>query len=713
MLEFGFSSRTPLILQSEAAECGLACLAMVAGHHGHRIDLATLRARHNVSLRGSTLASLLQLAGELQLNPRPLRLEMEQLPALKLPCLIHWDLNHFVVLVRCRGERLTIHDPAVGQRELPLAEFSRHFTGVALELTPGEAFVPRKELRPVRLHALLGSLHGFGGRAAQILALALVLQFFSLLAPFYLQWVVDQVLVAYDRDLLTVLAIGFLLLALLQAAVIVLRHWLLIVLGMQLNLKMLSRLFQHLLRLPMRWFDNRHLGDIVSRFDSMNTIQRTLTAGFLEVLVDGLMALLTLAMMFVYSVSLAAIAIAAALAYALLRLALYRPQQRSSEEHIVRSARQHSHFLESVRGMQSIKLHVHEHLRGSAWQNLLVDQFNAHIRSEYLALLNRGLNVLLFGGENVLTIWLGARLVLDSTAGSGFSIGMLLAFIAYKTQFVQRIVNLIEKGLELRMLSLHSARVGDIVLTPVENVDALPLSTAPIKGQLQVHDLRFRHGSADPLLLDGVSFSVLPGESVAIVGPSGGGKTTLIKLLLGLLQPEGGQITIDGVPLSRLGMRHYREQVASVMQEDQLFAGSIADNITFFAVAPDQERLALCARLAAVDEDIAALPMAYHTLVGDMGTVLSGGQKQRILLARALYRQPRILFLDEATSHLDIARERLVNDAVRTLPLTRIIVAHRPETIASCDRVIVLNGGRVASEMRSEPVSEPRPAMAV
>ncbi len=699
MLDFSFTRRTPVILQAEAAECGLACVAMVAGCHGLRIDLATLRARHAISLRGSTLADLMRLAGQLKLAPRPLRLELEHLPQLKLPCVLHWDFNHFVVLTRLRGDRMTLHDPATGLREMNRAEFSKHFTGVALELAPTQEFALRDETRKVKLSTLIGRLQGLGGTVTQVLMLAMVLQVFAILAPFYMQWVVDQALVSQDRDLVSVLGIGFLLLAMVQAGVTVLRAWVLMVLGTSLNLQLLGNLFRHLIRLPMAWFDKRHLGDIVSRFESLNVIQRTLTTGFLEALIDGVMAIVTLGMMLVYSLPLAMVGIAAATAYAILRFGLYRPLRLATEEQIVRGAKQQSHFLETVRGMQSIKLFAHESPRAAAWQNLAVDQFNASIRTQRLSILYQGLNGLLFGVENVVTIWLGSLLVLDVAQSSGFSVGMLFAFISYKTQFVQRVAALIEKGMELRMLGLHTERVGDIALTAAEARDEYddPLA-GQIEGHIAVKHLSFRHSEAEPLVLQDISFSVRAGESVAVVGPSGGGKTTLVKLMLGLLQPTEGSIEVDGIPLSQLGLTRYRHAVASVMQEDQLFAGSISQNICFFDPQPDPQRIETSARLAAIHDDIVAMPMQYNTLVGDMGTVVSGGQKQRLLLARALYRQPRILMLDEATSHLDITRERTVNEAIRTLKLTRIIVAHRPETIASADRVIALDRGRIVAD---------------
>jgi ATP-binding cassette subfamily B protein RaxB len=698
LLNFSLRRDTPVIVQTEAAECGLACLAMLAAYHGHRIDLPTLRSRHAVSLKGTTLTDLMRVAGAMDLAPRPLRLDLDHLAQLQLPCVLHWDFNHFVVLVRITGDQLVVHDPAVGRRVLPLAEFSRHFTGVALEARPTPAFQPRIERQRVRLAALVGGLPGLGGALGQVLLLAVVLQVIAIAGPFHMQWVVDQALVAHDRDLVAVLGVGFVLLALLQTGVTALRAWLLIVLGTQLNLQLMTRLLRHLLRLPMAWFEKRHVGDVMSRFESLGVLQRTLTTSFLEALIDGVMALATLAMMLVYSPRLAAVAVVAAVLYTLLRVALYAPVRLATEEQIVRGARQHSHLLESVRGMQSLKLLGREEQRGATWQNLVVDEFNASIRAKRLALIYQTGQGALFGIETAVTLWLGALLVLDVAQGSAFSVGMLYAFVSYKSQFMQRTAALVENLLQLRMLGLHTDRVGDIAMAPAEAVastEHAPGSAMALGDVgIELKNVSFRHGDNEPWVLQDFNLRVQEGESVAIVGPSGCGKTTLVKLMLGLLQPTTGHIEIGGRPLQHVGLAAWRSTVASVMQDDQLFAGSIGENISFFEPAPDHAHLEACARLAAVHEDIAAMPMQYNTLVGDMGTVLSGGQKQRILLARALYRRPRVLILDEATSHLDIARERSVNEAVAGLQLTRIIVAHRPETIASADRVVMVAGGQ-------------------
>ena len=694
-LRFGARRRLPLFLQTEAAECGLASIGMIAWFHGHRIDLAGLRRRFTVSLKGATLAYLMQIAGRMHLAPRPLRLELEELPKLRAPCILHWNLNHFVVLKSADSRGLVIHDPAFGLRKLTLAEASKHFTGIALELSPTSEFKPADERRRLRLRDLTGPVVGLKRSLAQVFVLALALQAIAIVAPFHMQWVVDGAVVSADRDLLTVLGLGFLLLTVIQVGLTALRSWIVLYVSTSLNLQWVANVFSHLLRLPVSYIEKRHLGDVVSRFGAVTAIQRTLTSSFVEAIIDGIMAAATLAMMVIYSVTLAMVAIAAVACYGALRWAFYLPLRRATEEQIVHSAKQQSHFLETVRGVQSIKLFGRQEVRRSRWLNLVVDTTNQDLATQKLGLGFRSANGLVFGVERIAIVWLGALLVLDSA----FSVGMLFAFMSYKEQFSARVAGLIDKMIDLRMLGLQGERLADIVLTPPEQ-DAPSVAADDIDASLEVRAMSFRYSDTEPLVLLNCSFTVAPGESVAIVGPSGCGKTTLLKLMLGLLVPTDGKILAGGIDIQKLGIDRYRKLVGTVMQDDQLFAGSIADNVSFFDPSPDQEAIERCARLAAVHEDISAMPMGYNTLIGDMGAALSGGQKQRILLARAIYKQPRILFLDEATSALDVQKERAVNDAVRALNLTRIIIAHRPETIASAERVIVLQGGRVAQDLR-------------
>jgi ATP-binding cassette subfamily B protein RaxB len=556
----------------------------------------------------------------------------------------------------------------------------------------------------VTLRQLLGPVSGLKRSLGQILVLALALELFVLLSPFFLQWVVDGVVVSGDRALLLTLSLGFGLLVLIQMATAAARSWAVLVLSATLNLQWLVNVFAHLLRLPVAWFERRHAGDVLSRFGAVQKIQKTLTTSFIEAVLDGALVLLTLVMMAVYSLTLTMVALAAVLGYALLRRVFFKPLRNATEETLVFEAKQSSHFLESLRGVQAIKLFNAQADRQSRFASLVVDAMNAEIATRKLELLFSVLHRGLFGLERVAVIGLGAGLVLDGS----LSVGMLFAFFAYKEQFAQRVSSLIDKTVALQMLKLQGERLADIVLTPPEGDAQHEQARAEHAGSgIELREVGFRYSDGEPEVLRGVSLRIEAGESVAIVGPSGCGKTTLLKLMLGIHPPASGEVLIGGVPLTRLGLRAWRDQVGVVMQDEPLFSGSIAENISFFDAAPDPDWLQQCARVAAVHDEIEAMPMGYHTLIGDMGAALSGGQKQRILLARALYKRPKILLLDEATSSLDVERERIVNQAVKQLALTRVIVAHRPETIASAARVTALHEGRVAQDLRSVPASAP------
>lgn len=700
-LAFWNSRRLPVLLQTEGTECGLACMAMVASYWGHRIDIPSMRRRFSVSMKGVNLKGLMAMASGLLLQTRPLKLELQHLLELKLPCILHWDLNHFVVLKSVSAKHAVVHDPAVGERSMALEDFAKHFTGIALEMTATVQFRPKEERQNFSLFSLMGHVVGLRRGLLQLLALGLALQVCALVAPFYMQWIVDEALLASDRDLISVLGCGFLLLVLLQTAIGAVRSWATTVLSTSLNLQWLGNAFVHLLRLPLPYFEKRHTGDIVSRFSSIQRIQTSLTTQFVEGVIDGILVMGTLFMMLLYSTTLAAVACVAVLLYALLRWAIFRPLLDANSEEIIHAAKQQSHFMETVRGMQSIRLFGRSEERRSGWMNSLTDEFNAQLRIAKLSVSYQTANNLLFSGERVIVIWLAALAVLNNN----LSVGMVFAFISYKDQFSQRMASLIDKLFELRMMRLHGERLADIVLAEAErDDDAAEVDASRITPSIEIHNLSFRYSDSEPEVIRALNLSIPAGQCTAITGPSGCGKTTLMKLLLGLLTPTSGEIRVGGVPLGSLGLSNYRHMLGTVMQDDTLFAGSISDNISFFDPIVDMQRVYECAGLAAIAPDIAAMPMAFNTLIGDIGTGLSGGQKQRILLARALYKNPKILILDEATSHLDVWNEQAVNQAIQTIALTRIIVAHRPETIQMAERVIVLQNGQVVQD-----ISKPSP----
>jgi ATP-binding cassette subfamily B protein RaxB len=695
-LTFGRRRRLPVLLQTEAAECGIACLAMIACYHGHAVDVPTLRRRFAVSMHGSTLAGLMQFATRLGFATRAVRVELPGLRGLRTPCVLHWSFTHFVVLRKVTRRGITIHDPSRGLRHVLPAELAESFTGVALELWPSAQFTSRTPAAAVRLRDLTGRIDGLARALGHILLLAVTLEAFALAGPLLIQWVVDHALVVASGELLGLLAFGFGLLVLLEQATAAVRAFVILHFETTLNVQWHANVFAHLLRLPLSYFEKRHLGDLVSRFRSIDAIQRTVTTAFIEAIVDGGMALFLLVVMLSYSPQLAAVSVAATALYCAARCLAHAPLREARHEQIAATASQDSHLIETLRGVRAIKLFGRGEERRGAWLTLLVEQVNAGVRAARLGIALRASSGVVFGLENVVVVYLGAALVLDAQ----LSTGMLLALIAYKRQFAARVSALVDKAAEVRLLRLHCERLADIALTEPEERGVSPgrllhTGAAPATPAIVVRGLRYRYADQEPYVLDGVDLDVMRGESVAIVGPSGCGKSTLLHVLLGLLTPTAGEISLDGVPQHRLGGLG-GHAVACVLQNDTLFAGSIADNISFFDAAPEQQRIEACARLAAIHDDIAALPMAYNTLVGFMGSTLSAGQQQRVLLARALYARPSILILDEATSHLDAQRESHIGLCLARLKMTRLIVAHRPETAAAADRVVRLHAGRIA-----------------
>lgn len=696
MLDLGFFSRSRirLVRQTEVAECGLASLTMIANYYGLDVDLGTMRRRFAPSLRGAALRSLITLADRIGLTPRAVKLPLEELSNLNLPAVLHWNLNHYVVLEAVRGGKALIHNPEGRSEWMPLSQVSDHFTGVALELRPSDNFEGGSQRERLKLSHLWQRMTGLKRSLIQVLVLSIVLQAYVLALPYYMQIAIDSALPALDGDLLTVLAIGFALFTLVNAGATLLRSFVLLFAGTTLGFSLASNIARRLFRLPIDWFERRHTGDILSRFQSIAPIQQMLTEGAVAALLDGLLALLTLAVMFFYSPLLALVAIVAFGLYAIVRIVSFQLQREAQEASIVMRGKEQTMLIETLRGMTTLRLFGRETLRHALWQTRLTDSINADVKLARIAIWQRTANTLIFGLENILTIWLAIGFVI---AGAGFSVGMVFAYISYKTQFISKAAALIDQAIAFRMLSLHLERLSDIALTEEDRSfgESAELETK-LTGGLELRDIFYRYSPSDPLVLDGVNLKIEPGEHVAITGPSGGGKSTMMKLMLGLVDPDSGDVLIDGLPMRRFGHKSYHRQIAGVLQDDALFGGSLADNIALFDEETDQQRVMQAAQAASIHDDIMAMPMQYETLVGDMGSTLSGGQKQRVLLARALYRQPRILLMDEGTAHLDSRHEKAVNDAIAQMGMTRIIIAHRAETIAAADRIVVMDGGKIA-----------------
>jgi ATP-binding cassette subfamily B protein RaxB len=706
------------ILQTHTSECGLACLAMISSSFGHEVSLYELRQKYKVSVKGLSLVELIRIGEELGLVARPVRIELEDIPQLAGPAILHWDLQHFVVLdpsaraapwrkhARDNGApTIRIVDPASGRRKLGLSEASEHFTGIAIEFAPSASFTKQSSARPAaRLRDVIGSVHGLRAALAWIFGVALLLETLAVIAPLFSQVAIDEAMSGNDTDTVAVIAVCFVGLLLMQTATSALRSWMVVRLTQSVAVQWAGNVFSHLLELPLNYFELRHTGDIANRFRSVDNIRQLLTTRTIESIIDGILASVSLLIMFLYSPLLAAVSLGAMAIYALLRVFSYEPFRAFAAKSLTTQGKENTFFLETLRSILQIRLFGHTLERRIRWQNLFTDIQNLELQRSKLNILFTSSNTLLMGLENILVVWIAAGMIADPGAKQ-FSVGMLLAYMNFKYHFALRVSSLIDYLFEVRMLSVHVERLADIVLTPPEHTPdraIAGLSLAALAPTIELRGVRFRYGDGEPWILDGVNLFLAAGENVALTGPSGAGKSTLMKLLLGVLQPTEGELLIGGVELRCLQLDELRASIGAVLQDDVLLSGSIAQNISFFCAEHDQSHVQACAILAQVHAEIAAMPMGYHSVIGDLGNGLSGGQRQRILLARALYKRPRFLILDEATSHLDVANERAVGAAIASIPLTRLIIAHRDETIRAADRTVHLSQGRIVAS--SEPL---------
>ncbi len=686
----------PVVLQTEATECGLACLVMIARYHGHDIDLNALRKTASISLKGANLKQVMATAAGLHLASRPMRVELDQLHKVQTPAILHWDLNHFVVLKKVVGNKVHYIDPGRGLRVMALEKVSDHFSGVVLELSPAANFnLLQNRLRP-KLSDLWGRMVGLKRAVLQTLSLSVILQMTALAAPFYLQLVVDRAIGSEggpeggqgDSQFLFALVLGFGGLVIIRALSEAVRGWAVLVYGNQMSFQMVGNIFRHLIRLPTAWFEKRHVGDIISRVGSARPIQEALTQSVVAILLDGFMALFTLGIMFLYAPKLALVVLAMTVLLAFITLLVYPHLRRTEEEAIVTKAIENTHVIESIRASTTVKLFGREAAREASWRNLFADTINASTAHGKWLVLQKFFETLLVGGQIVIVVYLGAKLIMGE--GSLFTIGMLFAFLGYQQHFTESIKKLLSEGIKVSLLSLHLDRLADIVYEKGEVVEAAGFERKPVLGAVSLKNIDFRYSENDPYVLKDLNLEIPAGKMTAITGPSGGGKTTLLKLILGLYAPTSGHIEIDGRPMADISMTDWRAQIGVVMQDDQLLSGTIADNISFFDPQIDMQKVYRAARAAQIHDEIAAIPMHYLSMVGDMGSVLSGGQKQRVLLARALYHDPKILFLDEGTANLDAATEAKISEVLGEMDITRVVIAHRRRLIDRSDTVFTV-----------------------
>ncbi|MCI0136661.1 peptidase domain-containing ABC transporter, partial [Escherichia coli] len=616
LLDLRWQRRVPVIHQTETAECGLACLAMICGHFGKNIDLIYLRRKFNLSARGATLAGINGIAEQLGMATRALSLELDELRVLKTPCILHWDFSHFVVLVSVKRNRYVLHDPARGIRYISREEMSRYFTGVALEVWPGSEFQSETLQTRISLRSLINSIYGIKRTLAKIFCLSVVIEAINLLMPVGTQLVMDHAIPAGDRGLLTLISAALMFFILLKAATSTLRAWSSLVMSTLINVQWQSGLFDHLLRLPLAFFERRKLGDIQSRFDSLDTLRATFTTSVIGFIMDSIMVVGVFVMMLLYGGYLTWIVLCFTTIYIFIRLVTYGNYRQISEECLVREARAASYFMETLYGIATVKIQGMVGIRGAHWLNMKIDAINSGIKLTRMDLLFGGINTFVTACDQIVILWLGAGLVIDNQ----MTIGMFVAFSSFRGQFSERVASLTSFLLQLRIMSLHNERIADIALHEKEEKKPeieIVAHMGPIS--LETNGLSYRYDSQSAPIFSALSLSVAPGESVAITGASGAGKTTLMKVLCGLFEPDSGRVLINGIDIRQIGINNYQRMIACVMQDDRLFSGSIRENICGFAEEMDEEWMVECARASHIHDVIMNMPMGYETLIGELG----------------------------------------------------------------------------------------------
>lgn len=685
-LRLSGARRLPAIRQSTVSECGLACVAMIATYHGRSEDLVSLRRRFEVSANGATLNSLIGVFESLGLAPRALRCELAEVRRLRTPCILHWGLNHFVVLRKAAGNSLFIHDPAQGRLRVSAREADRMFTGVALEV---EALPPlRREahVRRLRLGDLVDVNRDFVASLAAAMLFAVMSEALLLAAPFYLQIVIDQVLLRGDYLLLNALALGFAMLAAFQVLAGAMRQLTTQFLSQTTVFSLSSRVLRHLLHLPVSYFRSRRLGDVQQRLQSLGKIQAFVTEAAPALVLDAFFLVLVCFLMFAYEATLSLYVAGAAVLYAAWRALVFGVTFEQANRLVRAEAAAQTHLLESLRAAQSIKLFAGESDRARCWQERFARRVNAQIRLGNLRVADGMMRQTVFQGLHLCIVYLLATRVMDG----GISIGMMSAFIAYMGMFVTRVSGVIDRWFEYRLLRVPLDRLADIVFSEGEEVGRAGPAAPQLAGDVALRQVGFAYAGEQRAVIRDLSLRVGAGEFAVIRGPSGCGKSTLLRIIAGLEKPTSGAIHYDDRPAADWPVAVVRSQLGTVFPDDSLIAGSIGENIALFDPQPDRGRMHCAAELAHVDAVIERLPMAYESRIGDLGSALSTGQVQRILFARALYRRPRLLLLDEFTSGLDEDTERLVVASLARLRATRIVVSHSPLVMRAADRVIDL-----------------------
>jgi ATP-binding cassette subfamily B protein len=686
--------RVPEMRQVTAVECGAACIAMILNYYGYSSSISEVLERCGVGRDGLTALEIVKAARLYGLRVRAVSVELDDFRFVTLPAIVHWEFNHFLIVERWSRTRVDVIDPALGRRTLTPEEFDEGFTGVAIMLEPGAQFEPRAPKRSLTLWSYIRSFLRMRAILFQVVGTSLLLQVLGLAGPLLTEVVIDHVLPAKDTSMLMILALGMLILILMQGIAAFLRSSLLIYLQTRIDTNMMLNFFEHLLSLPYRFFQLRLSGDLLARVNSNLAIRDVLTNQLISTLLDGGTVTVYFIILLLLSKVIAGIALAIGLVQVALLWVTSSALRRLTQRDLEAQGKTQGYMNEVLAGIATIKAAGAEHRAFHRWENHFFNEMNVSLRLSYLSAVVGNVFSMISMLSPLLLLWIGA---LQVVAGR-MSIGFMLALNTLAVQFLVPLGALATSAQELQIVRAHFDRIADVVGTPPEQDIALVHTPRRLSGRIELKHVSFQYDQNAPLVLRDINLNIYPGQKVALVGRTGSGKSTLGKLLVGLITPTSGSILFDGIPLRQLNYQQVRSQFGSVLQESFVFSGSIKENIALNNPDLAMERIIEAAQLAAIASDIEKMPMGYDTLVSEGGSVFSGGQRQRLALARALANHPALLLLDEATSALDVVTEQIIAQNLRRLPCTQIIIAHRLSTIRNADLIVMLDQGSIVEQ---------------
>lgn len=684
--------RVPVQVQMSQVECGLTCLAMVLSYYGRRTSVSELRTKYGVGRDGASARSIVKAARDYGMRVRAISLQKNDFSHVRLPAIVHWQFNHYIVVERWRQKYVDIVDPSGGRKRVTEEEFDNSFTGIIILLEPGQSFKREAPVSSLTLKSyVLGTIRQAPGTILQVLVTSVLLQMLGLAFPLLTKVVVDQIIPTRMDSALFVLGIGMLMLLCSQSVVTLLREWLLVYLRSRIDVHLMLGFFEHLLTLPYTFFQQRSSGDLLARVGSNATIRDTISNQMIAALLDSSMVTLYLLILLMQSTPFGLLTLSLGMVQVILTILTARPITHLASQELTAQGKSQGYMAEALTGIATLKAAGAEYSAYERWSNLFFDQLNVSIRRSYLvAVVGAVLTaVRLFSPLSLL--WLGAVQVLNGS----MTIGTMLALNALAVAFLDPLAALVNRGQQLQMVQAHLERLGDIMTSAPEQ-DPQNVNMPPrLSGHIRVDKVSFQYAPDAPKVLHSIGVVIKAGQKVAIVGRTGSGKSTLGRLLLGLYIPTGGEIYYDTMPLSLLHLQEVRRQFGVVLQDATIFSGTILQNIMLNNPAMSKEQVMKAAQIAALDEDVARMPMGYETYVSEGGSALSGGQRQRLAIARAVANQPSILLLDEATSSLDVGTERKVAQNLQQFPCTQIIIAHRLSTVRHADVILVMEQGTI------------------